>query len=320
MSLYTDSDLITEADLVDIDSEIRDVAAASNISIDAKIREAWEETGSAILAKMEAFGGSVNILVGAGVQMATLLTNYGMGVARSRVWLSQIIADESYAGMTSPLKRWLAYEALPRFYRDASERVNADRYDRKRDRFEQDAKLSAGRLKQRGLPLVLQPLPAPGALHEMNSGTFGEANLSQAAAVGLTGGNFAVAITWVDSSKYVSSSMKGNGESGPSTPAGINVAADNAIAVSIASLNPPNGKPYQSGTFADGILAMLTATHWNIYAGNVSETLTLQNATPIPVGTKTYTLPSDPTSSGAFLAPGQTPDARYAFLNVVQRA
>lgn len=323
MSIYTDSDILTAADLVDLDSEVLEVAAAGNtpVSIDDKIREAWDECADTLLAHMQSFGGVVNMLVGAGVQMATLLTNYGMGVSRSRIWLSQVVVDEPYANRMSPLKRWMAYQALAMFYRDAAERVAHDRYDLKRERYEKDGARAWGRCQGRGLPVVLQPLPAPGSIHEFNSGTWGTSNVSSVVSGGATGGTFVVVVTWVDSSKYSSSTSKGNGESGPSglaTPAAVT--AGHALHIDITSLVPPNGRPYQSGTFANGILAMLTATHWNVYAGPLGSTLTLQNANPIPVATKTYTLAGDPTSTGAVLAPGQMPDANYAFLNVLQRA
>jgi hypothetical protein len=118
----------------------------------------------------------------------------------------------------------------------------------------------------------------------------------------------------------VSQTNKGNAESGPSVTLTLTVAPGHALVVGIAALTPPTGKPYQSGTFADGILAGLNATGWNIYAGPTGGTLCLQNATPIAVGTLTFTLPSDPTATGPTLQPGQVPDANYAFLNVLQRA
>lgn len=322
MGLYTDSDVIGSSDLLNLDVEINDVAAAESITLTGDtgvVRQAWNEAADGLFEKMDSFGGSVNLLVGAGVQMATLLTNYGMGVSRSRIFLSQIVVDDGYAARTSPVRRWLTYAALTLFYRDASARFDKDRYERKRARFESDAKTAWRRLSAKGLPIVLQPLPCPGAIHERNSGTWSASNLSSVVTGGAAGGTFDVVVSWVDQSKYVSQSSKGNAESGPSAIANLTVAAGRSLSVSIASLIPPNGKPYQSGTFADGILAMLNATGWNIYAGPSGGTLRLQNASPIPIATQSYALPGDPLVTGAILGPGQYPDANYAFLNTLNR-
>jgi hypothetical protein len=323
VSLFTDSDIIADADLTALDSEVELVAAACDPAIDTSqmIRTAWDETADRIFEKMDSFGGSVNLLVGAGVQMATLLTNYGMGVSRSRIFLTQVLADDGYANRTSMLRRYLTYKALEAFYRDAAERLTtSDRYDRKRARFEKESALAWRRFSSKGLPIVLTPLPCPGALHEIGSGTWGGGNVSAVAAGGAIGGIWDVAITWVDQSLYQTPATKFNAESGPSALASsITTIAAHALSVSIAGLKSPNGKSFQSGTFADGILAMLNATGWNVYAGPTGGQLTLQNAAPIAVATLTYALAGDPTATGAPLGQGQTPDANYAFINAMQR-
>ena len=322
MSLYTDSDIITLADLMDLDNEVSVVAAAAEPAIDVSqsIRTAWDETADRIFSKMDSFGGAVNLLINGGIPTAWLINNFGMGLSRSRIFLSQIVADDGYANRSSQLRRYLSYKALELFYRDASERMTVDRYDGKRERFCKDGALAWRRFSSKGLPVVLQPLPCPGALHERNSGTWSGANVTPVVAAGVTGGIWDIAITWVDGSRYVGPTDKGNAESGPSTIVSSTTAAGHALRVSIASLTLPNGKPYQSGTFADGILSSLIATGWNVYAGVTGGALTLQNATPIPVSLLSYSLPGDPLGSGAPLGPGQQADANYAFLNTLQRA
>src|SRR5579885_2529618 len=89
VSLYTDSDIITLDNLAVLDSEVRDVAESQDINVSSVCSQAWDECAAAILERMDSFGGYVNLLAGAGVQMATLLTNYGMGISRSRAFLSQ---------------------------------------------------------------------------------------------------------------------------------------------------------------------------------------------------------------------------------------
>ena len=309
--LFTDDDLLTADALAAVDPEAPEVAAAEGIVMEGEysiIRAAWEECANALLAKMEQFGGGLDEE-----------TSSGLGTARSRVHLTQIVASDPYPRKLSALQRWMLYEALQLFYRAATNRTLNDRYESKRERYEEDAQRHFKRLAAFGLPVVTEPLPCPGALHEYNAGSWSAANLAGAAGGALIATTYDIAITWVDASRYQSAASKGNGESGPSKVLSFTVPANQLLRLDITSLAPPaQGNQYR-WVSADGPLVLLNPTHWNVYAGATDGPLWLQNPQPIAVGTKVYTLGAAPLLSGTPLDPGQVPNARYAFRPILQR-
>lgn len=315
MALLTDDDFVDQADLTALDPEVPEVASAESITIegDAGIaRQAWEECSTVLLERMESFGGG---FVAADGQ----LYPFAGGSCRARVFLSQIVISDPYAGRLSAIRRWMIYEALVLFYRAAVNRTIEDRYQVKLDRFAAAAKEHRKRLWRRGLPVVLEPLPAPGALHEWNSGVWSVANLSGVAGGSSPETQYDVAITWVDGSRYASPVAKGNGESGPSRMARFTLPEDHLLRVDIASLRPPGGEVYQRSA-ADGSFRQLTATHWNLYVGAPGKALWMQNPAPLPVSTTSYALAGPPVLSGVGLDPGQKPDVNFAFMNLLHRA
>jgi hypothetical protein len=310
--LFTDDDLLTAEALTAVDPEVPEVAATEGIATEGEnsiLRAAWEECANTLLAKMEQFGG--------GLDEAT--TPFGLGTARSRVHLTQIVASDPYPRKLSALQRWMLYVALQLFYRAATNRTVSDRYEAKRERFETDAERHWKTLAAFGLPVVQEPLPCPGALHEHNSGTWTAANLTGVAGGAQAATTYEVAITWVDGSRYQSAAAKGNAESGPSQTLAFTVPVNQLLRVDITSLVAPTAANQYRWSMADGPLALLNPTGWNLYVGRPDEGLWLQNGQPIPAGTKTYTLAGAPGLSGTPLDPGQKPDARYAFRPILQR-
>ncbi|MBX9601250.1 MAG: hypothetical protein K2X35_09605 [Bryobacteraceae bacterium] len=308
--LFTDDDLLTAEALTSVDPEVPEVAAAEGIAVEGEnsiIRGAWEECANAVLAKMEQFGGGLEA------------TSGGLGYTRSRVHLTQIVASDAYPRKLSALQRWMLYEALQMFYRAATNRTVSDRYEEKRKRFAADAEKHWRRLTAFGLPVVTEPLPCPGALHEHNAGSWGAANLG-----GVAGGNqaattYEVAITWVDGSRYQSAAAKGNGESGGSRLVAFTVGVNQLLRIDITSLAPPTAGNQYRWESSDGAVRLLNPTHWNVYAGTPDGPLWLQNAQPIAAGVKVHTLAGAPALSGTPLDPGQRPDARYTFRPILQR-
>lgn len=310
--LFTDDDLLTAADLTALDSEIAEVAAAEDLVVEGTggiLRQAWEECANEVLGRMEAFGAEV-VFGGGG---------WGAGGGtRSRVYLTQIVATDAYARKLSALQRWMLYRALVLFYRAATNRTVNDRHALKMAQYAADAKEHWKALWRRGLPVVMEPLPCPGALHEWNAGGFDGTNVTGVAGGGDPETTYTVAITWVDGSRYQSPAAKGNAESGPSRVLAYTLPANELLRVSIDGLLPPNGAP-AARTPADGAFRTLTATGWNVYVGTADDRLYLQNASPVPVGTAAYTLAGTPALAGAVLDPGQAPDTNFTFQNVLQR-
>jgi hypothetical protein len=321
--LYSDSDVTTAAQLDAIDGEASDVAAAESITIEGAgsiIRQSWSEALNEILRAQQLFNTWYGASSLSQSGTAAIIGASYSSASVSRVKPAQIVTSGAYAGAASSLETWLAYVALKNFYRMASNRKIKDRYDAKFKRYSDEAARMWGTLRANGLPTVFRPLECPGALHAVRAGTWSAANVT-AAAGGASGSGVAydVAITWVDQSAYLSPAAKGNSESGPSATITFTVPAAHYLSVSIAGLNPPGGVPDAVG-LADGQVVPLNASGWNLYAGPTGGALTLQNATPLPVATISYTLGAPPTATGAALGPGQFADRNLFFQRTLNRA
>jgi hypothetical protein len=328
MSLLIDDDHVSVSELTAIEPELSDIAEAASITLDGDsgiIRQSWNESTDELNQNMQAFGGDI-------IAWPGTLTTYGaFGINRPRVRLNQITTTTPWGRRTSPLKRWLIYRALVLFYYEALNRTDKDRYEKKWNRAK-DALATAWRnLWANGLPFVAIPLECPGALHAYQAGDWPAADGSSSTLV--TSGSaadsqVAVAITWVSrSSGYVSQGNKNNGESGPSKWLVTDVPAGDTLAINIDGLTPPgpdvNGVIQPPRGIADGPYLTRTADGWNVYAaaynGDQPGLMYLQNATPLPLTTTSYTL-SNPLASGSYvILQGQMPDANYTFQKMLQR-
>ncbi len=320
--LFSDSDITTLAQLIQIDGEIADVATAESITVEGAggiIRQTWVEAKNEILRSQQlynTFYGAGN-LAGAG-SWAVLAGSY-TAASIPRIKPAQIVASSPYANDVSTFATWLAYAALTNFYRSAANRKIKDRYEQKYDRYKSEAQRAFGNLRANGLPVIFRPLECPGALHAVNAGPWGAGNVTGVSSGTAAAAAWDVAITWADQAYYVSPAAKGNAESGPSAVVTHSPLVNQVLRVSIAGLNPPAGSPDPVG-IADGQVVPLNATGWNVYAGPSGGALTLQNAVPVPVATKTYTLAGAPTSSGDVLGGGQFADRNLFFQRTLNRA
>lgn len=312
--------------------------------------ETYSHCAQIIASKLQSVIGATNFNPSGG---ATALHNAAIiwGVrAQSnvvRLRMGQIIMNDLYTGsgptpnsLTGPISTWMTYWAIVLGYRKMIGRVDPtkDVYLGKYNRYKQ---ITAGEkwslFRSTGIPYCRLPFPAPGALYEPGSGTWNAANITQTSHTGATGGIFQVAITWVCQTSpvfYVNPLTKNNAESGPSLvhpdqfPTGIlqtTVTTDNVMTISIANLTPPTGSiPLPEASITGVSQGTMIATGWNIYVGLVSGPpsttyMYLQNATPIPVGVTSFTLPGDPTLSGYTMGPGQYPDANMPMADLMMR-
>lgn len=320
MSLLIDDDFITLQDLLAIDPEIAEIADSEEITVEGDggiTRQNWDECADNLLDAMQSFGGDI-------IAWPGTLTTYGaFGISRPRLRPHQIVVTAPYGRRTSPLKRWMTYSALVLFYRAASNRRTSDRYEKKWENFKDEVKAHWRTLWSTGLPMVALPLPCPGALHEYMAGDWGSGNVTFApptfGAGEPTDQSYDVAITWVDQSQYINSSNIQNAESGPSKIVNVTVPAQQVMTVDIETLTPPGSVVIPRG-IADGPYVSRTATGWNVYVGQPGGPLCLQNATPLPLSTVTYTLAGVPALNGFVMRPGQLPDANYTFQRTLQRA
>lgn len=322
--LFIDTDLITIADLQAEDPECARVASAENPSIDLAqvIDRAIGSCGDDLKAAFQNYSGYLTS-PGIGVNHAAAVMNvYSTAINRPRFLLSQVVAIEP-----DPAKRavraWLEFSALARLYRGAYHRFagdkKADRYEAKMDLYNDERENAWRTLRAQGIPVVLSPLACPGAVREMNAGTFADSAVTAGGSGSAEAGtNYQVAITWVGSA-YVSPSAKGNAESGPSAKITARADSGQVLTVSIAGVNPPTSTAPAVGT-AEGVYTRMAATGWNVYVGLQGKTLYLQNATPIALTSSTYTLDDAPVLSGNQLQPGQFSDFLFAWQPMLFRS
>ncbi len=346
--LWTDALFITPDDVARVDGGAAQVVDDENIAGTGNysyIRGAIEEVTQELTKMSVAFGGYLSTGDVSPNHTAAVL-NIGLGNAvRYKALPSQVVVSGVGPFSSNHVKQWATMYAVMYLYRNASNRTVKDRYEAKMRFFkaEIDKRLRPSIIGL-GLPLVIQPLAAPAAIFERNSGTWGPSNVTTASQGGTSGGTYDVAITYVnqgqptgfnasangftsfvvtgylpDATKYVSFSSPGNAESNPSFVQTINVSPNDSVNVDITSLRPPNG--YQDpSTRILCVVIPLAATGWNVYAGPTGEILTLQNATPIPIWTTSYQLPADPTTTGVPVGVGQYADRILSMAPTRQRA
>lgn len=317
--LWTDADFVSASDLMKLDNEVNTVAGAEEIVLDGPagvLRHAVEEAGDALLKHLQEFGGT---WFGGDVTANhyAALMNVGSGVStteRVRALLNQIVVSGPTAASWSALKRWATYWGLMVFYRDAANRTNSDRYTEKAESYSRQVHgMYWAAVRAAGLPVVVRPLPCPGALYEPNAGVWGSSNVSAVAGPGTLNASYDVAITYVDSGYNA-----GNNESHPSARLTVTLTSGNVLRVTLAGLVPPDGQqPLFSR--AKAIVPYCAATGWHIYAGPTGGTLWRQTVSPVPITTTTYTLGADPVSGTAQAGLGQVPEKYITFQNWVQR-
>lgn len=321
--LFTDGNFISAADLAVIDPEVTSMAATEKIVIDSTpgstLMQTVTEMGTELTAKFQNFTG---YLVGIGYtanHVAAVLNVLSTAINRPRARLNQVVAVDPDPSKRM-FKQWATYYCLRAIYRAAFHRRLNDRYEKKMEMFEAERKRSWMNLNASGLPILTSPLACPGALLEVNAGTWGAANVTATGSgSGDPGTTYDVAITWVNGAMYVSPSLKNNAESGPSSIVTQVVASGQFVHIDITSLIPPNGTLAALGT-ADGIYNPMPASAWNVYIGATGKTLFLQNASPIPIATKTYQPAGAPVLSGNALTSGQFSEYSFAFQNMIHRA
>ncbi len=294
--VWTDGIFISLNDLKRVDSEVADIQDVEGIAVDGNygsLRGGLEEASLEMNKMMVAYGGYLSSGDISPNHISAVL-NIGLGNAvRYKALLSQVVVTGANQYAWNNVKVWAAHFCLMSIYRNATNRTTKDRYEGKMRYYksELDRRITRG-ITGLGLPLIIRPMAAPAALFERGSGAWSSSNVSSVVSGTTNGGTFDVAVTYVnqgsplpgggyvpDSTKYVSSSNVGNAESNPSTLQTVQVPANSVISV---------------------------------------DTLTLQNASPIPIATKSYQLSSDPTSTGSLIGFGQYPD-RYLSMSPVRQ-
>lgn len=293
MSLFTDADHVTAAGLRAVDYEVSDVAEAHRLTLEGAgsvCRGAWEDCADRLLAQFQHYGSGywqydINTLPDLG----------GTGNTRAAIALSQIVVTDDLAEKNSPLENWMIFVALESLYRAVANSSQEDRYKRKQEAYAREAARAWRTLYSTGLPLVAQPISAPGAVHVRGAGFFRDSDVTSITSGTRPEQTVEVSITWWDSVRQV--------ESGPSRIVGFTVPANSLLRVSRAGCTPPAG-----------------VTHWRVYASTApGEPLTRQGG-DVAVGVTTWTATGAIAASATQLGTGQAPERRMAFSNLWQRS
>jgi hypothetical protein len=318
----TDGDCITQQDLAAIDPEVSQLQPALQgppiVGPESVIRQAVDDCVDEIMARFQTYSGYMMAGGGAAPAIAAVMnTGLASTISRPRMRANQVVAL-SPDPTKQHMRRWISYRALTFFFRSLFHRKIDDRYERKMDFYEDEAKKAWNRLEWVGLPVCLVPLAAPGALREYQPGFWGQANVTASGSGSAESGNqYDVVITYTGQT-YQSYKTTNNAESAPSAIASIQVAAGQFITVNLNNLNPPNGLLPNLG-IADGVYSPMAAAGWNVYCGISSQTLCLQNTSPVPIGTTSYTFPGVPAVNSMAVGVGQSADFNYAFVRPFQR-
>jgi hypothetical protein len=179
--------------------------------------------------------------------------------------------------VTEALQQWHVLETLALVYRDAYYNQLNDRYQGKWNEYEQLAKASSRTYFQLGVGMVADPIPMAPV-----------PQLSTVPGSGVEETLYVVA-TWVNAAGQ---------EGAPSDNAALNIPAGAVLVVTLTG--PPQN-----------------AVGWNAYVGLSPSTLTLQNNTPLALGSS-WTM-TGPLSPGAAPAMGQQPAWFIVDHRVIER-
>lgn len=322
--LWTDKDFVDATDLASIDPDITDAATSLDINLTGPkgmLRVGIIDAGRKLENNLISFTTYISSNDLSANHLAAVFYTGTQPNQRRRITLDQIVISGRNRGYDSEIKQWAINRVLMRFYQAASNKSEDDRYTNKLTQFRKLDQLEYWpQITQSGMPFVYRPMPAPGATQQRNPGAW---STSQSALGGaIAAGGFVVGVTYVDSTKFISVANPANGESDAGILQTITLVSGNVISVDITKLNPPVGSISVSD-IARGFVVPLNADSWNVYvgAGDGSEDVPmyLQNASPIPIGTRTYTLAGDPLTTGAVLGIGQYPESYMATQELIQR-
>jgi hypothetical protein len=216
MALFTDG-ISTIQDLTAQDSSLLSTAQTESIDLSQKLTLAQQEVG---------------------IELTTLLQR-GNGYD----WQFWLRPDPQLNNIvvTPPLQLWHVFQTLTLVYQDAYFNQLNDRYQGKRDQYQQLAKWAMEKLMQTGIGIATDPVPqaVPPQLTSIPGG--------QPAMT------YSVSVSWVNAE---------NEEGQASNPGTLSVAAGNALVAQPVN-QPPN------------------ASAWNVYIGLSPMAMTLQNTAPL---------------------------------------
>jgi hypothetical protein len=216
MALFTDG-ISTIQDLTGQDSSVLSTAQTENIDLSQKL----------VLAQQDL-----------GIELTTLLQR--SNTYDWQLWMQPDLQLSNIV-VTPPLQLWHVFQTLTMVYQDAYFNQLNDRYQGKRDQFQQLAKWAMDKLIQTGVGIAASPVPQAGP-PQLTSIPGGQAALTYSASV-----------SWLNPE---------NEEGQASNPSSLTVAAGNALVAQ------PVNQP-------------ANATAWNVYVGLSPTAMALQNTSAL---------------------------------------
>lgn len=258
MALFTDADVVTLEDLLQYEASLVEIASTHGINVQTKINLALSSIGDRVMLWLMKVGTS------------------------DPQWLTRRVIGISTVVVTPPLKRWICFDALSRFFAEAYNVQLNTRFQAKWQEYEQQASESINLVFDIGLGIVYSALPEPAMpVLSVQTGT-------------APAGSFFVQTAWVDA----------RGAEGSLSPVnGVIVPDQSTIAVGMAEgvLNAPEA-----------------AVGWNIYVSSSGTGLTRQNLAPLQLGS-TWQLPTSGLIQGSNPIGGQVPDYLIWLSRQIQR-
>ncbi len=283
-----------------LDSELLNIAKTEQLTLEGNnglIRRAKENSQSALSSFMTTSGINQSDLSLRNVNTPVFLNDRTVQYAG----FAQVLVSGETETNWSLLKQWVAARTLRMIYQAAANR-NTDRYkDRFADVQDQLSTEIWPKFRKFGLPIVINPLPAPGAIME-RAGEFSPGNVTLINGPGTSNDEIDVAITWVSSGE--------NNESYRSRIVSVTLSSGKVLSVSLNGLIPPDGSQ-PAHTRASCRYATRVAIGWNVYAGRRGGTLYRQNISPISLSSA-YISSGNLNYSGTPVGLGQ-----YADINLV---
>lgn len=319
--LLSDQLVVSQASISAVDSQASTIASAEGIALAGTygiFQRATDECIEHLLSQAQSFSTYYGDGSASAAHNAAVSNVGGSRNTRARTSPFQIAFSSDTGGQWSTLQLWATMVSLRLLYRSALNNNLIDHYAKKVDFLDEEIKkLYWPQLRNKGIPILFQPLPRPAAVRNLNPGTWSASNLSASAGSG-SAGTWDVQITYVDqvgNQPYGNAANDNNAESAPSEIATIVTSGSQNVVASIVSLNPPTGWVDRLDI---GLFVPRSASGWNVYAGPTGSTLTLQNVTaPIPVATKTF---SFPVLGGVYpVSTGQKRDSNLFFFPYFNR-
>ena len=197
-------------------------------------------------------------------------------------WLNRVKTGLSTVVVTPSLFRWLCFDSLARVYAEAYNVQLNTRFQGKWNEYQQQSNAAGELFLTGGVGVVLNPLPKP-AIPRVYTG-----------AGSLQAPSIFAQTSWVD--------RFGN-EGALSPVSGIILNGSTSVQVSMSEA---------------GAQVPTAAVGWNVYASTSQQCLTLQNNSPMVIGSL-WQMPNNGLILGASPRSGQSPDVTVACIRRWQR-